>query len=196
MFQGNRLARLCLPGRGFTLVELLIALSVSGLVLSAAGAVIVQHMRFVRSLELAQRQRDNAARLDYLIQVEASEAAEVSRSETLSGCARAGNSEFTLSVPDLEGTYDTDRSTIHYYNSDGNIRRCGPPSNQNGTLKFSSSARQDGIAIREASLSADPAQVTCDGEVTTSTQVVYQITYQNGYEPGCSKAQAKTIRIQ
>lgn len=183
------------PERGFTLPELLVAVLVAGLVLAAAGGVIVQHMRMVRSLELAQRERDNSARLDYLIQIEAGEAKGVLKSSALDGCKGSGGSSvFTLLVPKDEGPYQSNDSKIHYYNDgQGNVRRCGPLVNANGTLNHQGPI-QDGIVIRDASIDAS---ITCQGRQTSDDQLAYLLSYAgNGYQPECSIAQAKTVYIR
>jgi prepilin-type N-terminal cleavage/methylation domain-containing protein len=95
------------PERGFTLVELLVAMVAGAAVFAAAGSVLLSHIRSSSQLELAQRQRDNAARLDYLIQVEASEAALVEQGRELpAGCEGAGQAAIAaFRVPRDSGNY-------------------------------------------------------------------------------------------
>ena len=184
--------------RGFTLAELLIALAVSGMVLAVAGSALVQHMRLVQTIELAQRQRDNATRLDYLIQIEAGEASKILYGQTMTGCSSEGASVFSFLIPKNSGGYQVpgNESVIHYYNSaSGDVRRCGPPVNDNGTLDHASSGKQDGIAVRDAVLLRDPGGDDCPDQVSDSGEFVYRLTYASGYVPGCSVAIAKTIYI-
>lgn len=183
---------------GLTLVELLIALAIAGTALAIAGSVLVQHMRLVQAMELAQRQRDNATRLDYLIQIEAGEAAEIRYEQAMAGCSSGGVSVFSFLVPKNSGGYQVsgNNSVIHYYNSSsGDVRRCGPPVNDNGTLNHAANGMQDGIAVREASLVKDPGGGDCPSQLSNSGEVVYRLSYASGYEPECSVAVAKTIYI-
>ena len=183
---------------GLTLVEVLIALALSGVVLSVAGSVIVQHMRLVRSMEIAQRQRDNAARLDYLIRIEAGEASEILYSQSTTGCTLGGSSVFTFVVPRNTGGYQVpgNNSLIHYYNSSsGDVRRCGPPVNDNGTLNHAAAGQQDGIAIKDALLNVNPVNASCPGGISSSSEVIYALTYSSGYQPKCSSAVARTITV-
>ena len=182
---------------GFTLVELLVALVAVQVVFVAAGSVLISHVRSSSNLELAQRQRDNAARLDYLIQVEASEAAEVVQSSTLpDDCVAAGqNSLATFLVPRDEGNYldSSNVSSIYYYNHQGNVRRCGPQVHRNGVLDHTEGlALVDGVAVRDAQIEL----VSCQGQSTTSRQLVYRLVYPSGYQPACSIARARTVFIQ
>ena len=186
-------------GAGFTLVELLVALVAGAAVFAAAGSVLISHVRSSSNMELAQRQRDNAVRLDYLIQVEASEAALVEAARPLpEGCAAAAgtNALAALRVPRDSGNYlDTTAnvSFIYYYNFNGAIRRCGPPVQRNGVLNHSlGEALHDGVAVRNARLEL----VTCEEQATNSQQLVYRLIYPTGYAPACSIARARTVFIR
>lgn len=190
--------------QGLTLVELLVGMAVGFIVLASAGVVLLLHLRTTGGLELAQRQRDNAVRLDYLIQIEASEAALVETGRSLSACEGAsGVSSFaTFVVPRDEGDYQSSQnvSFIHYYNQDGNVWRCGPPVAANGVLVHydsdgNPSGLQSGIAVREASLVV-PASGVCQGQVTNARQLVYRLAFDDSaYVPECSIARVRTVRI-
>ncbi len=183
---------------GFTLVELLVAMVAMQVVFIAAGSVLISHVRSSSSLEVAQRQRDNAGRLDYLIQVEASEAALVEQGLALpNGCVAAGQaSTAAFRVPRDSGSYlDTEGnvSFIYYYNLDGNIRRCGPPVQRNGVLNHAAGlGLHDGVAVRDARIEL----VTCQGQSTNRSQLVYRLVYPRGYQPACSIARARTVFIR
>lgn len=188
----------CRNASGLTLVEVLIALAIAGAALAVAGSMLVQHMRLTRSLELAQRQRDNATRLDYLIQVEAGEAAEIRYDQSMDNCSAEGKSLFSFVVPKSTGGYQSsgNDSFIHYYNSSvGDVRRCGPPVNDNGTLDHAANGMQNGIAVRDAVLVKDPGGSDCPSQLSNSGEVVYRLTYSSGYKPACSVVVAKTIYI-
>jgi prepilin-type N-terminal cleavage/methylation domain-containing protein len=183
---------------GFTLVELLVAMVAVQVVFVAAGSLLVSHVRSSSNLELAQRQRDNAGRLDYLIQVEASEAALVEAGRVLpDGCEAAGQASIAaLRVPRDSGSYlDTEGnvSFIYYYNHEGHVRRCGPPVQRNGVLNHTEGlGLHDGVAVRDARIDL----VSCQGQNTDSSQLVYRLVYPSGYQPACSIARARTVFIR
>lgn len=187
-----------LVDRGFTLVELLVAMVAGVVVFAAAGSVLLSHIRSSSQLELAQRQRDNAGRLDYLIQVEASEAALVEQGRVLpAGCVGAGGASLAaFRVPRDSGNYlDTvgNVSFIYYYNLSGNVRRCGPEVQRNGVLDHDpDKALHDGVAVRDARIEL----VSCQGQATTSSQLVYRLVHPSGYQPECSIARARTVFIR
>ena len=182
----------------FTLVELLVALVAVQVVFIAAGSVLISHVRSSSNLEVAQRQRDNAGRLDYLVQVEASEAALVEADRILpEGCEAAGQASVAaLRVPRDSGSYlDTEGnvSFIYYYNHQGNVRRCGPPVQRNGVLNHTEGlGLHDGVAVRDALIEL----VSCQGQSTDSSQLVYRLVYPSGYQPACSIARARTVFIR
>ncbi len=183
---------------GFTLVELLVAMVAGVVIFAAAGSVLISHIRSSTQLELAQRQRDNAGRLDYLVQVEASEAALVEQGRVLpAGCDAAGEASIAaFRVPRDSGDYlDTEGnvSFIHYYNHEGSVRRCGPPVQRNGVLNHAAGlGLHDGVAVRDGIIEL----VSCHGQNTNSRQLVYRLVYQEGYEPACSIARARTVFIR
>jgi prepilin-type N-terminal cleavage/methylation domain-containing protein len=185
-------------GQGFTLVELLVAMVAGVVVFAAAGSVLLSHIRSSSQLELAQRQRDNAGRLDYLVQVEASEAALVEQGRVLAaGCEAAGQASIAaFRVPRDSGNYlDTEGnvSFIYYYNHAGNVRRCGPPVQRNGVLNHAAGlGLHDGVAVRDARIEL----LSCHGQSTTSSQLVYRLVYPIGYQPACSIARARTVFIR
>ena len=183
---------------GFTLVELLVAMVAVQVVFIAAGSLLITHVRGSSDLELAQRQRDNAGRLDYLVQVEASEAAVVEAGRTLpADCEAAGQASIAaFRVPRDSGSYlDTigNVSFIYYYNHQGNVRRCGPPVQRNGVLNHTAGlGLHDGVAVRDARIEL----VSCQGQSTDSNQLVYRLVYADGYRPACSIARARTVFIR
>jgi prepilin-type N-terminal cleavage/methylation domain-containing protein len=185
-------------GQGFTLVELLVAMVAGVVVFAAAGSVLLSHLRSSSALELAQRQRDNAGRLDYLVQVEASEAALVEQGRVLpAGCVGSGEASLAaLRVPRDVGNYlDTagNVSFIYYYNHQDSVRRCGPPVQRNGVLNHAAgTALHDGVAVRDAQIEL----VSCQGQSTNRSQLVYRLVYPGGFQPACSIARARTVFIR
>lgn len=183
---------------GYTLVELLVAMVTGLAVFAAAGSVLLSHIRSSFKLELAQRQRDNAGRLDYLVQVEASEAALVEEARQLpAGCVGSGQASVAaFRVPRDVGNYlDTvgNVSFIHYYNHGNDVRRCGPPVQRNGVLNHALGlGLHDGVAVRDARIEL----VSCHGQATNTRQLVYRLVYPSGYQPDCSIARARTVFIR
>jgi prepilin-type N-terminal cleavage/methylation domain-containing protein len=189
-------------GSGFSLVELLIALSVVGVIAAAASSALLGQLRTSASLELAQRQRDDSSRLNYLIQIEAGEAASVeanfdgaSASPQLpSGCGGGGDAVAVFVVPRDEGSYLSldNVSRIYYYNKDGDLWRCGPPVNRNGTIEHNSEELKAGIAVRAATIEL----TDCLGAETDAKQLAYQLVFTSGtFEPPCGLARAKTLLV-
>lgn len=199
---GRRLGRLHASKvsdlQAFTLVELLVALVISGIGLAAAGAVIVQHIKMVKNLELAQRQRDNATRLDYLVQIEVGEAQEIVVGESSALGSKCVNPPsdavgelVCFVIPKDIGGYSSSFSNVYYYNYDGSVWRLGPRVNRNGTLRHSGGSIS-GIAIRDGSIDFAAA---CSDEMSNPGQFVYRLDYDSGYEAGCSIAYAKAVYI-
>lgn len=178
---------------GFTLVELLAGLVVAGVVASAAGAVMIAQIQSSAKLELAQRQRDNSSRLDYLMQIEAGEASSVIETPTLpDDCPGTGVAAFR--IPRDSGQYlDANNASIVYYSNQGSdLWRCGPPVKRSGVLDHDANISiQAGIAVRDAQLE----KVDCSGQVTNEGQLVYRLVFPAGYQPACTVARAKTLLI-
>lgn len=193
-------ARLCpcssLRDQGFTLVELLVALALAGAVAAAAGSLLLAQMRLSTSVEISQRQRDDATRLSYLVQIESGEAASIEASPVLpSACGSGATSRVAFAIPRDTGDYLslTNVSKVYYFNKDGHLWRCGPPIFRNGVINHDpTQSLQAGIAVRNASMNL----VTCSGQATDSLQLAYQIVFSpSSYVPPCSVARAKTLLV-
>lgn len=174
---------------GFTLPELLVATIIAALLTAVTAQVMISQLLEGRRLEQAQRLRENTSRLSYLVQIEASEADEISDSEPLSaGCGGVGPSSIvTLWVPRTEGPYaDPDnRSPVHYYNAGSDIWRCGPRVTQNGVLIHGVLANGhpdlvSGPVLRYAQLVVDDANCS---ELTTDNQLAYSVDFPNAQVP-------------
>lgn len=181
---------------GFTLIELLLGLVITGVVASAAGALMVAQIQSSAKLELAQRQRDNSSRLDYLIQIEAGEAASVIVDPSIpASCSSPGATGVAgFRIPRDSGAYlnVANASFVYYYNKGSDVWRCGPPVKRSGVLNHDSSVLPEaGIAVRDAKLE----KVNCSGQVTSEGQFVYRLVFPSGYQPECSVARAKTLQI-
>jgi type II secretory pathway pseudopilin PulG len=188
-------------GAAFSLVELLISVVAGVALVSAVAYTVTAQIRGTRSQEQAQRSRDDATRLNYLIQTEASEAVTTAQAQAISNCDAAANGRtalFSLTIPRPTAQFDdlTNVVTIHYY-SDTNagitdLRRCGPAILRNGALDFSTNV--DGIVNANTTLTL----VTCNGTSSSNREVAYQLQLNDvggGYQPPCAIARAKAFRV-
>ena len=153
---------------GFTLIELLVVVIVLGVLSAIISRFFIGHLYFTRRLETASRVDTNISRLNALFANEASEAESFVQGQALSGCDDSGNSLLALQVPKPSGNYgDPDNiSTIFYYNNSGDIKRCGPSVNPNGSLDHDA-GNQTGVLMRDAALVIEGG--------TTAKQLVYGI---------------------
>ena len=199
----------------FSLVELLLAVVAGTALVSALAYTITGQIRGTRTQELAQRSRDDANRIDYLIQTEASEAVTTSQGQTISNCVSAANgttSLFSLTVPKPTGQFDTatNIATIYYYSTTTSgltdLRRCGPAIQRNGSLDFS--ANVDGVVAANTALcvvtSTGTIPANCNPQCTAGTpsssnrEVVYRLQLNDqpgGYRPPCAIARARAFRV-
>jgi type II secretory pathway pseudopilin PulG len=185
----------------FSLLELLISVVLGTALVSAVFYVITGQIRGASKEELAQRTRDDATRLNHLIQTEASEAVTTTQGQTISNCAAAANgrtSLFALTIPRPTAQFDdlTNVTTIYYYSTTSSgitdLRRCGPAIQRNGSLDFSTMV--DGIVSANTGLNL----VTCNSTTSSSREVAYQLQLNdvsNGYSPPCAIARAKAFRV-
>ncbi|KEF41344.1 MAG: hypothetical protein ER33_11895 [Cyanobium sp. CACIAM 14] len=186
--------------QGFTLPELLVSAVIGLLLMGAVAGVITSHIRSTTIAELAQRVRDDSNRLNYLIQTEASEAATVGQGQTISGCTPAPGattSIFNLNVPRPSGTAaaSTNVSTIWYYASGGDLRRCGPPILRNGSLDHAATP-VDSIVSANTTLDVG---VTCQSTTSGARQIAFQATFNDvpaGYQPDCAIARARSFIVR
>jgi hypothetical protein len=64
---------------------------------------------------------------------------------------------------------------------------------RNGVLNHvPDEALHDGVAVRDALIEL----VSCQGQSTNSSQLVYRLVYPSGYQPACSIARARTVFIR
>lgn len=164
---------------GFTLPELLVASLIAALIAGVTAQVMISQLLEGRRLEVAQRVREDVSRLNYLIQIETSEAERIQLAGNglvPAGCPVGDAEAFTLVVPRPEGDYadESNLSRIRYYNADDPdgvpaIWRCGPPVTRNGVLIHNADPlNNDGVVMRNAELDRDPAgcQASFDRSVT------------------------------
>lgn len=183
---------------GFTVPELLVAAIIAALLTAVTAQVMIGQLLEGRRLEAAQRVRENFSRLNYLIQIEASEAEEIVDGVSAPGCN--GNRGFTLWVPRPTGIYadQANRSGISYFNqinADGQevITRCGSPVSQNGQLEHGV-ANVTGEVVRGAQLDFD-----CDAAAVQGREISYEVNFTGGNfgaDVGqCVVAHAKSIFV-
>lgn len=185
------------PAGGFTLPEVLIAFLIFAALAGVTAQVMLGSVLQNRRLEFSQRHREDFSRLNYIIQVESSEAQEIGTqlptgqgSNVFNVCAN-NSPKIVLWLPDPRAEYGSvTRSPadlpIVYCNQGGqnasnNILRVGPSVDQNGQLDISYknsgaldySGLSNGIAVPNAVLSS----------VTLSQQnrsFSYQVSFDGG----------------
>lgn len=149
--------------RGFTLVELLIAAGLGAVILAVAAKVLTGDVRSSSSQEAIQRLRDHWGRVNYFVDTEVREGLSVSLAAGSGACASVASPLLTITVP-APGTA-SGTSTIHYYNQNGDLWRCGPDIADDGSLLFDTVT--NGILVENATL-----QVS----ITNATIVSYALT--------------------
>jgi prepilin-type N-terminal cleavage/methylation domain-containing protein len=184
--------------QAFSLVELLSALVISGILFAAVGNLLINHMLSVRQIERGQRFREDANRLNYLLAIEAGEASEFIFGAALSGCNDSGSSLIAMSVPRPTGAYadDANASTIYYYNIGGNLMRCGPPVNRNGVLDHGG-APVVGVVARRTQMEVITEGGVCV-RVSDNRTIVYNLDFADsagGAYSRCQIARAKTVFV-
>lgn len=207
---------------GFSLVELLISVLVGVALVSSVSYVITSQIRGTQDTERSQRTRDDASRLNYLIQTEASEAVELvdpsdatqASQMVVAGCSAYANGDpspngttalFVLKIPLPSGDIDARiadnipaSARIYYYARKGGLDRCGPAIQRNGSLNLTVS--NGAVALQPGVVSANATfqRVTCNGVSSTGREVGYQLQFNDvpgGYRPPCAIARAKAFRV-
>lgn len=182
----------------FSLVEILVALVIAGLVFTAVGNLLISHMLNVLQVERAQRYREDANRLNYLFAIEAGEASEFSYGVALAGCADSGASLVAMTVPRPTGNYadEANSSIVYYYNMGGDLKRCGPPVNRNGILNHGAS-QVTGVVARRTQMIVLADSGEC-GRASDNRSVVYNLIFADsagGAYSTCQVARAKTVFV-
>lgn len=188
----------CIPAeRGFTLVELLVSTLIGALMLLAGTYLAVSHVRTTGRQAVAHRLQTDFGRLSHLIETEVDEGSALAYGQATAGCTNNGvASVFSITVPVLLAAETTAASavrTIYYYNFDGNLRRCGPAINADGTLN--TAATGDGIVITNATLNV---------QNTNARQMEYRVqltdptsgaAFDSAVTPGLLFARTKSFQI-
>ncbi len=193
--------------QGFTILELLLTSVIGSLLFAVMASVIVSHIRTTSTSELGQRVRDDANRINYFIQTEASESSSVDPAPAAPSCSGAPAGAvplFGLNVPINTGEADlaTNVVRIVYYSAAGNLRRCGPAINTNGSLIYTG-APVDGIVSTNTTLTVLSGGSTCQGSVTDTRQVAYRLLFNDvtisgapaNVQPPCALARARSFFV-
>lgn len=199
--------------RGFTLAEILVAAVIGAIVMMALSSTMLQYFAQSERLKLSQYFKEEASRFNYLLQIEAGESSVIVASPTESlpsSCAASGSKSPTamylrMDIPRPFGAYAdaANVSSIYYYLQDGNINRCGPPFEQNGTIDHGSfgspSSPVSGVVVRDASMNIFSGAATCNSQATGGRQVVYSLVFSDNkinYQAPCAVARAKTFLVR
>lgn len=134
----SRSSRFCQSTKGFTLVELLIAISVGSVLIGMLGTLLISEIRTGINQELSQRSKEDFVRIVALIDADISEGSQLSIPGSLSGCSGAtGTSLVSISVPygfDASSNSTNSSTIVYFAKPDGTLSRCGPPFQANGSL--------------------------------------------------------------
>ena len=127
---------------GFTLLELLIVLTLGGLMMTAITTVITSELRLGRTQLLTQQRRSDWSRFTTFLANEVGEGHLVTTSPTTTppGCRvpRGGMLLFSLTVAIADDIGDPVERDVHYYTTGTGTNtvlfRCGPPILDDGRL--------------------------------------------------------------
>jgi type II secretory pathway pseudopilin PulG len=191
---------------GLTLAEVLIAVAISGVLFALIGNALLNHMLDARRIENSQRLRELNTRINYLLTVEGSEAADVVYSPSIpASCTSVhplGTSLFRLDIPKDDGIYGsaTNVTSVFYYNSsDGDLIRCGALAKRNGVIDHDQVNPTAAIVSRGTTLSViQSGGSLCGIESSSDRQVAYRLAFAgagSSYAPPCTIARAKTIFV-
>ena len=170
---------------GFSLIELLIASVIGGVILASLSALVVSQIRASATQVQIQRLRSDWRKLQDLIRVEAAESEEIyTDPDRIQSCiADASNLLFLMEVPIFTpGSADPDdlqRYPITYYtvqvDGETQLRRCGPSINADGTLNINRLIGRDqsdggapGSLVLEG-IDLDPVTLSPDRRTLTIT---------------------------
>lgn len=147
------------PDAGFTLVELLVYVTVASVVLAAAAATVLSSISSSSNLELERRGLETWSRITQFIEGEVADASEISFDRSYELCmdslnvARSGNADevrfsMAIPVPSTTAWQSTNLSVfdrnnqkvwVHYMLrlDSGSLAlvRCGPPYDADGNLR-------------------------------------------------------------
>jgi len=105
---------------GFSLVELMIAAAVGGVLMAGAITLVIAHMRTASRMEALMRLQETWSRVQYLLDLEIREARLSDDSPSVEAC-----SSLTLAIPNPAS--GDDASVVYGLTEEGTITRTGPP---------------------------------------------------------------------
>ena len=122
------------------MVELLIYVLLASAITAGLSQVLISVIRSDRNIDLQQRAIDLWSRISFLIDSDVAEGNQILYDRARPPACGTGHSLFTVVVPmPAEGTVPgLGRSLqIHYFQSNANLMRCGPPFHEDGGLDVS-----------------------------------------------------------
>lgn len=171
-----------LPSRphntGYSLIELLIAIMIGGLMITGAASMLIAHMQTSSRSEAVNRLQDSWSRIQFLLDQDIQEAI---GTPSVNSC-----SSLTLAIPTTAGGTDT----ITYDLSGTDLKRTGPDINSDGTLNFGTS-RTDLLMSNVTSFCPS----LMDGEVdyTLALRDASGVVYQNQSQPTGARSRSRVI---
>jgi prepilin-type N-terminal cleavage/methylation domain-containing protein len=128
---------------GLTLVELLVAIVIAGLVITAAGTALIGHLRSSKEAEALERQRSDWSRSTFFLDAEVSLSQEVitdqarlSRLTIPASCSAISPSQLRFALrlrPDLPLVLYGVQPSSGSWLPDNSLVRCGPAINADGS---------------------------------------------------------------
>lgn len=186
--------------RGFTLVELLVSTLIGALMLLAGTYLAVSHVRTTGRQAAVHRFQTDFGRLSHLIETEVDEGTALAYGQATTataGCSNVGvASVFSITVPVLVTAETAAASavrTIYYYPAEGNLRRCGPAINADGTLNTTTTG--DGIVITNATLNVQNTNARQMEYRVVLTDPISGAVFDSAVDPGWLFARAKSFQI-
>lgn len=159
-------------GKGFTLVELLITISIGLVVVGTLGSLLVSEIRTGINQELSQRSKEDFTRITALIDADISEGSQLAFPGNLNGCSgAAGTSLVSISVPygfDATNNRPNTSTIVYFAKSDGTLSRCGPLFQANGSLNHGTTPSIADINPR--------TELSINTTESSSSQLSYTIT--------------------
>jgi prepilin-type N-terminal cleavage/methylation domain-containing protein len=133
---------------GLTLVELLVAIVIAGLVITAAGTALLGHLRSSKELEALERQRSDWSRSTFFLDAEVSLSQEVITAPTAlsaqaipASCSSISPSQLRFALrlrPDLPLVLYAVQPSSGSWLPDNSLVRCGPAINADGAYSDAS----------------------------------------------------------
>lgn len=184
---------------GFTLIELLIVVAVGGFLLLGVVLFAVSSVRTTARQMVAQRYQMGFSRLSHLLETEVSESQTLLYGQPIAAICGNQLSLFTLTVPVLPTRLQPQEelpraATIHYYQASGNVWRCGPIVNANGTLN--PDITTPALLLRNSELNL---QATADNEfqyrVIMRDQRDPNVVFDSSASPGWLTARTRVFQV-